>query len=185
MHNGFFNFIQYSYDIPFFSSGKGRPDFSETLVMDSAGGNMEFTGFLLYFTSCFYLPLFHSLLTSIGSTDQSLVGRAFRDFSFFFFSYFVRLVWSLHVFSFLFFWVGWRLAYKACIFFLFFSFLFFKPIHLGFGDSGDGDYYGSVPFLLRTMAQEMRQAEEDVFECIFLLSTKIMRSVLCTYHGLS
>lgn len=68
---------------------------------------------------------------------------------------------------------------------VFFFFFLFKPIHLGFGDSGDGDYYGSVPFLLRTMAQGMRQAEEDVFECIFLLSTKIMRSVLCTYHGLS
>lgn len=35
--------------------------------MDSAGGNMEFTGFLLYFTSCFYLPLFRSPLASIRS----------------------------------------------------------------------------------------------------------------------
>lgn len=65
--------------------------------MDSAGGNTEFTGFLLYFTSCFYLPLFHSLLASIGSLDQSLTRK---DLSFFFFSCFVRLVWSLHFFSF-------------------------------------------------------------------------------------
>lgn len=53
-----------------------------------------------------------------------------------------------------------------------FLFLFLNLIHLGFGDSGDGDYYGSVPFLLRTMAQEMRQAEEDVLECIFLFVNK-------------
>lgn len=60
------------------------------------------------------------------------------------------------------------------VFLFLFCYLFFlsKPIHLGFGDSSDGDYYGSVPFLLRTMAQEMRQAEEDVFECIFSFVNK-------------
>lgn len=62
MRNGFFNLIQCSYDIPFlfFFFWQGRPDFffRDFLVMDSAGGNMEFTGF--FFAILHFLFLFTS-----------------------------------------------------------------------------------------------------------------------------
>lgn len=90
--------------------------------MDSTGGNMEFTGF---FVILHFLFLFTSIsFSSHGcriSADQSLVGRGFRDFSFFFFFLSRTAGVVASCFLFFFFWVGWRLAYKACIFFLFLS----------------------------------------------------------------
>lgn len=73
--------------------------------------------------------------------------------------------------------VGWRLAYKACIFRFV---LFFKPIHLayvGLGDSGDGDYLRKCSFSSPHNGVG-NEAEEHVLEYIFLLSNqkKNMRS---------
>lgn len=128
----------------------------------------------------FFILLFLFLFTFISFSSRKYeISRSTtcekRDLSFFFF-FFPRLVWSLQSF----FGGGVGVLHIKPVF----LFLFLNPIHLGFGNSGDGDYYGSVPFLLRTMAQEMRQAEEDVLECIFLLSTKIMRSVFMYLSGL-
>jgi len=60
-------------------------------------------------------------------------------------------------FSFFLLFLGWVIGVfnKACIPGFFFVFCFFRLVHLkfdGLGYSGDGDHYGSVPFLLRTMA---------------------------------